>query len=170
VTYKNKDGDLLTSDPVIIGVPVAGKIDFAVVSPPAVFNPGTKKTLSVTYRNTGSATAYSAEARIIAVDHFTTTDDTSYLGDMAPGSLQTAHFEITVDGSAAIKEYAPDSEIKYRDALDNDQVSDRVKVPIQVTPLSGLALLLTPYGILLMVIIGIVIVWFFVIRKKKQSA
>ena len=143
VTYKDASGTLLTSDPVIIGVPVKGKIDFSVVSPPAVFNPGTKKTMSVTYKNTGSATAYSAQARIITVDPFTTTDDTSYLGDMAPGDTQTARFEITVDGSATIKDYALDSEVKYRDALDNDQVSDRVKVPVQVTPVSGIMLLLT---------------------------
>jgi hypothetical protein len=123
----------------------------------------------VTYQNTGSATAYGAEARIITVDPFTTNDDTSYLGDLAPGETNTARFEITVSSSATIKEYALDSEIKFRDALNNDQISDRIKVPIEVVGISGIGWLLSPYGILVIALIVIAIVYFGVIRRRKRS-
>jgi hypothetical protein len=43
-----------------------------------------------------------------------------------------ATFEIAVDKSATIKEYALDSEIRYRDALDNSLISDPMKVRIVV--------------------------------------
>jgi hypothetical protein len=169
VSYKNKDGDILTSDPITIGVPVDGRIDFSVVSPPVIFNPGTEKTMEVTYENTGSATVYAAQARIITVDPFTTSDDTSYLGDMAPGDTKTARFDVTVDASATLKEYALDSEVKYRGALNDDQVSDRIKVPVEVVGVSGIMLLLTPYGILVMALILIAIVYGVIRWRRKRS-
>lgn len=169
VTYVNADGDTLTTDPVTLGVMVDGKIDFSVVSPPAVFNPGTEKTMEVTYENTGSATVYGAQARIITVDPFTTNDDSSYLGDMAPGDRRTARFDITVDASATIKDYALDSEIKYRGALNDDQVSDRIKVPVEVVGVSGIGLLLTPYGILVIALILIAGVYLVIRWRRKRS-
>ncbi|HVP95122.1 MAG TPA: S-layer protein [Methanoregulaceae archaeon] len=168
VTYKNADGTVLTSAPLIIGVPVSGKIDFIVVSPPPQFNSGTEKTMKVTYMNTGTAKVYGAEAQLFTVDPFTTTGDTSYLGDMSPGDTRDAYFDITVNSNAIVKEYALDSEIRYRDALNNDQVSDKVKVPIQVVGLSGLMLIIgTPYGILLIVLVIIAVVYLIVTRRKK---
>jgi hypothetical protein len=169
VTYKNIDGDILTSDPITIGVAVDGRIDFSVVSPTAVFNPGTEKTMEVTYENTGSAMVYGAQARIITVDPFTTNDDSSYLGDMAPGDTKTARFDVTVDASATIKDYALDSEVRYRGALNDDQVSDRIKVPVEVVGVSGIGLLLTPYGILVIALILIAGVYFGVRWRRKRS-
>ena len=58
------------------------------VSPPPEINPGSQKMLEVVYENTGAATAYDAKARISTFDPFTTKDDTSYLGDIAPGETK----------------------------------------------------------------------------------
>ena len=63
---------------------------------------------------------------------FTSNDDTAFLGTLAPGEMREAVFEISVDKSATIKEYALDSEIRYRDALDNSLISDPMKVRIVV--------------------------------------
>lgn len=169
VTYRNRDGDVLVTDPITIGVPVGGKIDFSVVSSPVVLNPGAQKPLEVMYRNTGSGTAFGARARLITVDPFTTTDDTAYLGDMSPGDTKTARFEVTVDGAATPKDYALDSEILYRGILGDDVVSDRIQVPVEITPVSGLALLLTPYGLLLIAILGIAGIYYGITWKRKQS-
>ena len=46
VVYKNKDGDFVTSRSDTIGIPVGGKVDFEVVSPPAEMNPGSKKVIT----------------------------------------------------------------------------------------------------------------------------
>jgi len=152
VTYKNSDGDTVASDPVTVGVPVSGKINFSVVSTPDEVTPGSQGVLEVVYKNTGAATAYDARARIITVDPFTTKDDTSYLGDMAPGETRTAQFDVSVAQGATIKEYGLDSELRYRDALDNDQVSDRVTVPIKIVTLSGvLGVVTNPYFIVIII-------------------
>jgi hypothetical protein len=169
VTYENKEGDILTSDPITIGVPVGGKIDFSVTSPPVVFNPGVKKIMEVTYKNTGSATVYGAQARVITMDPFTTSDDTSYLGDMAPNDTKIARFDVTVDAAATLKDYALDSEVKYRGALNDDQVSDRIKVPVEVVGVSGIMLLLTPYGILIMALLLIAALYFGIVWRRKRS-
>jgi hypothetical protein len=69
-------------------------------------------------------------ARIRSVDPFTSNDDTAFLGTIEPGETREASFEISVDKSATIKEYALDSEVRYRDSLDNSLISDPMKVRI----------------------------------------
>jgi hypothetical protein len=171
VTYKNTEGDTVSSDIQTIGVPVGGKIDFAVTSPAWSMTPGGKSVLEVQFRNTGAATAYSAQARISATDPFTSNDDTAFLGDIAPGETATARFEITTDKAATEKEYGLDSELRYRDMLGNSQISDTMKVRINVASSTGINDPVTNPFVL--ALIGVVIVGFgyyvFVMRKNKSK-
>ena len=132
VNYENSEGDQITSGVVTIGIPVGKKIDFSIISNPNIVSPGQKKVIAVNYTNTGGAPAYNVQARISAVDPFTSNDDTAFLGTLAPGETREAAFEISVDKAATIKEYALDSEVRYRDALDNSLISDPMKVRIVV--------------------------------------
>jgi hypothetical protein len=170
VTYKNRDGDVVTTDAVTLGVPVGGKIAFSVVSPPVQMSPGERKVIAVTYRNTGTTGVYSAQARIFTVDPFTSNDDTSFLGDIAPGMEKTAYFDITADPGATVKDYGLDSEIMYRDVLNYDQVSDRVKVTVSITSSSLFRqIMANPY---VLIIIGLVVVagvYFGVTQRRKKS-
>jgi hypothetical protein len=168
VMYKNENGNFVTSAPVVIGIPIYSKISFDVVSSPPEVTPGGQHRLTIEYRNTGSAPVYSAQARLYAVDPFTTSDDTSYLGTMAPGETGTAVFEVTVDTSATVKAYSLDSEIRYRDALDNDQVSDRIPVPVLVVALTGLAAILSNPAIIAVIII-VVIALVLVLRTRWKK-
>lgn len=171
VVYTNSEGDTVSTDPVTVGVPVGGKIGFSIASPETRVNPGSKQVILVDYRNTGSATVYGASARIIPVDPFTTTDDISYLGDMGPGDTRTARFDITVDPGATVKGYAFDSEIRYRDALDNDLISDRIKVPVEVVPVSGImGILSNSYVIAIIIVVIVAVVALVVTRRRKGSA
>ena len=170
VTYKNNDGNMETSDPIIVGVPVGGKIEFKVTSAPIITTPGTSQIIDVTYTNTGSATVYAAMARIFSVDPFTSKDDTSYLGDVAPKDSKIAHFNMIIDSAATLKDYALDSEVLYRDALDNDQVTNRIKVPIQVASPSGIGAILTsPFG-LVAIALGIIAVLYVVKTRQKRRS
>jgi len=168
VVYENNEGDFVTSRSDTIGVPVGGKVDFAVTSPPAEMNPGNKKVISVEYKNTGDTTVYSAQARISAVDPFTSNDDIAYIGDLKTGESKTVSYIMNVDRSATIKEYGLDSEIRYRDALDNTYISDTMKVKVNVTNPAGInAILSNPIylSIIVAAIIGVVyLVYHF--RKK----
>jgi hypothetical protein len=169
VEYTDSDGNAAESDTVTVGVPVGEKIDFIVTSPVSQVRPGQKVTLEVTYRNAGSASVRSAEARISAVDPFTSNDDTAYLGDMAPGESRTAMYEVTVASGATPKTYGLDSEIRYRDALDNSQISDTIKVQVDVVQGEGLIGVLTNPVVLILIIalIGAGLYYILVQRKKK---
>ena len=159
VVYKNNEGDFITSRSDTVGIPVGGKVDFLVISPSAEMNPGNKKIISVEYKNTGETTIYSAQSRISAVDPFTSNDDIAYLGDLKPGESAVASYEVSVDRSATIKEYGLDSEIRYRDALDNTYISDTMKVKINVISPAGMtAVLSNPVNLSIIVaaIIGII--------------
>lgn len=169
VVYKNKDGDFVTSRSDTIGIPVGGKVDFEVVSPPAEMNPGSKKVINVEYENTGETTIYSAQGRISAVDPFTSNDDIAYLGDLKPGESIVASYEVSVDRSATIKEYGLDSEIRYRDALDNTYISDTMKVKVNVTSPAGIATVLSNpvyLSIIVAAFIGIIYLVYYY-RKKR---
>ena len=171
VVYTNSEGDTVSTDQVTVGVPVGGKIGFSIVSPENQVAPGSKQVILVDYMNTGSATAYGASARIIPVDPFTTSDDTSYLGDIAPGETRTARFDVTVDPGATLKEYAFDSEVRYRDALDNDLISDRVKVPVGVVQVSGImGILSNTYVIVVIAVVIVAAVAIVITRRRKGSA
>src|SRR5208337_4601053 len=116
VNYKNSDGVYVNSASETIGVPVGGKIQFIVTPVTATISPGAKSVITVTFQNTGSATAYNAQARISAVDPFTSNDDTAFLGTMAPGDIRQASYEVALDSGATVKEYGLDSEVMYRDS------------------------------------------------------
>lgn len=170
VVYQNNEGDFVTSRSDTVGVPVGGKADFTVVSPPAEMNPGNKKVITVEYTNTGDATVKSAQARISAVDPFTSNDDIAYIGDLIPGESRTVSYVMSVDRSATIKEYGLDSEIRYRDELDNTYISDTMKVKVNVTAPAGItAILSNPIylSIIIAAIIGIIYLVYHY-RKKNQ--
>ncbi|MDO9035738.1 MAG: CARDB domain-containing protein [Methanoregula sp.] len=169
VVYQNNEGDFVTSRSDTVGVSVGGKADFAVVSHPAEMNPGNKKVITVEYKNTGDTTVKSAQARISAVDPFTSNDDIAYIGDLKPGEFRTVSYIMSVDRSATIKEYGLDSEIRYRDELDNTYISDTMKVKVKVTAPAGMtAILSNPIylSIIVAVIIGAVYLVYH-LRKKK---
>ena len=167
VAYEDYEGKSAASRPVTIGLPVGGKIDFDVASPTVTLHPGGKSILEVVYRNAGAAKVYSAQARISAVDPFTSSDDTAYLGDLAPGETATARFEVSIDADATLKNYGIDSEIRYRDDLDNSKISDTMKVQVALEKREG-TLFTNP---VFLAVIAVVIIgagyYIFAYRKKK---
>ena len=169
VTYTNAEGDTVTSASDTIGLPVAGKLVFAVSSPPAVVTAGQTATISVTYTNLGSITANKAQARLSPVDPLSGSDQTAYLGDIPPGGSATAQYTVSAASSAIPATYYLDTVVRYRDALDNSQISDTTKAPVNVAapPASaGLVSMLT-YAIIAAAILGAIAYYVFVLRRKQ---
>jgi len=99
------------------------------------------------------------------VDPFTSNDDTAFLGDLAPGESAVARYEMSVDNSATPKEYGLDSEIRYKDALGNSQISDTMKVEVTVEETSPVMTIL----IISVVILAVIAAgYYFLIVKKKN--
>ena len=167
VSYENRDGDEVSSAAETIGIPVGGKITFT--SGTVQVMQGSEGVVQVLYTNNGTATAYNAQARLAAVEPFTSSDDTAYLGGMSPGATAVALFQISVDDTAAVKEYYLDTEIRYRDSLDNSQVSDSFSVPVEVMqkPAStGLMTILAGIGLIALIGAGAGY-YVLVVRKRK---
>jgi hypothetical protein len=169
VVYQNRDGDFVTSRSDTVGIPVGGKADFTIISAPTEMNPGNKKPVAVEYKNTGDTTVYSAQARISAVDPFTSNDDIAYIGDLKPNESRIVTYILSVDRSATIKQYGLDSEIRYRDALDNTYISDPMKVQVNVISPMGITTIVSNpiyLSILAAAIIGIAYLVFH--QRRKQ--
>ena len=169
VFYKNKDGDFVTSRGDTVGIPVGGKVDFEVVSPPAEMNPGSKKVINVEYKNTGETAIYSGQGRISTVDPFTSNDDIAYLGDLKPGESIVASYEVSVDRSATIKEYGLDSEIRYQDALENTYISNTMKIKVNVKSPSGIASVLSNPVYISIIVAGIIGIMYLIYHYRKKQ-
>jgi hypothetical protein len=166
--YMDFEGNTITSDPITFGVPIGGKIEFSVVSDPIQINPGEKRTIEVEYKNTGSAEVFRAQARLSAVDPFTSSDDTAFLGDLKPGQSVIARFEVSADGAATIKSYGLDTEIRYRDALDNPQISKTMKVEMEVVSQQGIVKQLS--NPLILAVLGVALLGgIYLIAKRNRS-
>jgi len=172
VSYEDSEGDTITSDTETVGIPVGKKVAFTIVSDPVTVVAGKKTVITVMYRNTGGATVYNAQARISAVDPFSCSDDTAYLGEMAPGDTREAKFELSSESSATAKEYGLDSEVLFRDALDNSGISDPLKVRIQVASspgiLAGIAANPVVLALIVLIIAGGIAAYFLWYRKRLR--
>jgi hypothetical protein len=169
VMYENRDGDMVTSASDTLGIPVGGKISFTITSGTVQVVQGSQSVIQVEYQNSGTTIAYNAQARLSAVEPFKSADDTAYLGDLKPGETATARYQMSADDAAVVKDYTLDTEVRYRDALDNSQVSDTFNVPVQVQlkPASnGFMQVLPAIGIIALICIGAGY-YVLVMRKKK---
>jgi len=166
VHYKNSEGDFVDSRVETIGVPVGNKVAFTVTPVKATLSAGGKSEIRVQYQNTGGATAYNAQARISAVDPFTSNDDTAFLGTMAPGDIRDAAFLVSTDAGATAKEYGLDSEVIYRDSLDNQITSDPIKVNVQVIPAKSLLDQLGMPGILAIILVVLAAAGYLIYTKR----
>lgn len=167
IVYQDNYGVDQKSIPVIVGVPVNGKVEFKVTNVEAALAPGGKGLIKVTYENVGNTKVYSATARLSAVDPFSSNDDSAYLGDMKPGDSVVGEYEVTVDGSATEKKYGLDTEIRYRDANDNSILSKSMKAVVDVKDQSGpLSFFTSPLFIIIIVAI-VLIGGYYVFMKRK---
>lgn len=168
VSYENRNGDMVTSASDTIGVPVLGKLTFAVISDPVSTTPGSDNVITVRYQNTGTQTAYHAQARLSAVDPFTSSDNSAYLGDLKAGDVATASYQISTDREAITQDYTLDTEVRYRNALDNSQVSDTFKVDIRVVPSSQLTGTSAFLPVILLAVIIIGAGYYLLVMRKKN--
>ena len=169
VTYENRYGDTVTSAMETVGVPVGGKITFSVVSDKVMVVPGSENLISVRYQNTGDNTAYAAQSRLSAGDPFSSSDNIAYLGDIRPGDQVTARYQLSADANAGYGNYSLDTEIRFRDTQDNNQISDTFRVPVLVAapPASPGVLQVLP-ALVVIALIAIGAGYYLLVMRKKK--
>ena len=168
-TYKDTNGKDKKSDTETVGVKVGGKVKFEITSEAGSFRPGQKGNLVITYKNIGDTTAYNAQARISAVKPFTSNDDTAYLGDIAPGESVTGVYKVSVASDATEKDYGVDTEIRYRDILDNSQISDSMKAQVKVKSLGNIGDIFTNPIVLTVLVFVLIIAGYLVYQRKIKN-
>jgi hypothetical protein len=169
--YDDEAGEALQSRDVTIGVPVAGSVEFAVNGETYRIFQGAREKIAIVYQNTGPVMVYGARARISAVEPFSADEDTVYLGDLAPGDRAVANFEISVDKEATVKDYAINTEIRFRDPIGDNRISDPIRVTIAVREHPGLSrILYNPVimSVILAVVIGVVY-YLHIYRKRRPE-
>lgn len=107
--------------------------DFETAGVSGELQPGASGTVTITFRNTGEASASRATARLRLSDPLSSTDYTAFLGDMEPGMEIAARFNIDVDSDATAKAYPVRAEVEYEDIEGETRVSDTIYVPVNVT-------------------------------------
>ncbi len=168
--YEDEAGEALQSRNVTIGVPVRGSVEFAVNGDTYRIFQGAREKIAIEYQNTGPVMVYGARARISAVEPFSADEDTVYLGDLAPGDRAVANFEISVDKEATVKDYGINTEIRFRDPIGDNRISDPIRVTIAVREHPGISgILYNPVmmSVIAAVIIGIV--YYLYIYRKRRS-
>ncbi|MHC1625522.1 MAG: COG1361 S-layer family protein [Methermicoccaceae archaeon] len=148
-----------------ISIEVKAQPFFEVVNVSGELVPGKKSLVYVTFKNTGELTAWEATARITMVDPFSSTDDQAFLGDIKPGETAVGVFNVKVDDAATAKNYAIDSEIKYKDDGGEVTISDVVKVPVTVVAKEKMSMLGIGIGI---VLIGFMFVGTVIMVRKRR--
>ncbi|NOY12003.1 MAG: hypothetical protein GXO67_08005 [Archaeoglobi archaeon] len=115
-----------------VGVKVGKKTRFEIIGKGEI-PAGEERIVTVKIKNLGDVAIRDATARITVVDPFSTTDDSSYIGELGPGEEKEVSFKIKADKDATPKSYALNLEVKYRDFNGEWVISDPVKLPIDVT-------------------------------------
>ncbi|MDI9645341.1 MAG: S-layer protein [Archaeoglobales archaeon] len=147
-------------DPLKVGIAVNPKIEL-LVEDVAEINAGDEKIVTFTIKNAGNLTLRDATARITIVDPFSSTDDSAYIGDLAPGASVEAKFKLSVDREATPKLYALNLEVKYKDAQGNWAYSEPVKALINVKPAQF------PYHLLALIGIAVIVVIVVYMKRRK---
>ena len=168
VEYRDNEGSLLTTDPVTVGVPVASKAKFTVISQPLTLTAGSTEDVTVVFENIGGLPVYRAQARISLTDPFSSSNDNAYLGDLMPGEQAPASFSLTVDKAATIKEYALDAVVRFRDPVGEYRISDPMKVRVTIVPRQGLDLVLGSPVVLATIIAIVVLVGYYILQRRKR--
>ncbi len=167
--YEDDEGTVRSTERRTVGIPVGGKVDLVVTQVRADLSPGDRNIIEVTYMNVGDTTAYRAQSRISAVDPFTSSDDTAYLGDIGPGESAVARYSVTVDRGATVKAYGLDTEIRYRDALDNTVISDTMKAEVMLSERKGVTAYATSPVLLLAVAALLIGAGYYIFSRQKKK-
>ena len=131
IEYQDSFDETRSSNSVTDSVGVGPERDIDVTGSPTV-SAGATETVEFEVENTGGGTMYDAVARINVDSPFSTSDDTTYVGDLEPGESATVSYRVSVDSGATSKEYSVDMVAKYDNAFGDKVVTDVRKAPVEV--------------------------------------
>jgi len=141
VHYRDKQ-DVERTSAVTAGVEISPDIGFEIVETEldGTLAPGNDAELVLSVKNLSETDVNDAIARVNAIDPFSSTDDTAYMGDIPAGETRIARVKLSADDDAMPKTYGIDVEVKYRDGNGDSYTSDSMKATVEVVEKRGLPL------------------------------
>jgi hypothetical protein len=137
VEYQDSFDETRTSNSVTDSVEIGSERDIEVTGTPTV-GAGATETVEFGVENTGDGTMHDAVARINVDSPFSTSDDTTYIGDLGPGETATVSYRVSVDSGATPKQYSVDVVAKYDNAFGDKVVTEVRKAPVEVEEGGGI--------------------------------
>ena len=134
VSYNDPWDEQKSSNVETFGVHVEPEMRFAVDPGPVEIKCGRFCVANLSLTNNGTQLARDAIVRMNALDPFTVSYDTMYLGDVAPGENVSTQFGIKVKPDAVPGEYYVTLEVKYYDGKDDPHVTKIIRKAILVLP------------------------------------
>ncbi|MGA9142011.1 MAG: NEW3 domain-containing protein [Methanocella sp.] len=134
VSYNDPWDEQKSSNVETFGVSVEPEMRFDVNAEPIEIKCGRSCVSNLTLVNNGSQLARDAIVRMNALDPFTVSYDTMYLGDVAPGENVTTRYGIKVKPDAVPGDYYVTLEVKYYDSQDDPHVTKIIRKAIVVLP------------------------------------
>jgi hypothetical protein len=137
--YDESDGDRVAANPQSIAVDVAPErpvFDVAITGGEVPMG----ETASVTVRieNTGNETLSKINAKAFTDAPVTITDDSAYIGELAPGESMTLEFGVSAPGDAQMKQYPISMDLQYTDEDGDTELTDTYDVPVTVVESEGI--------------------------------
>lgn len=125
-------------------------------------HPGELGSISLIIRNAGDNPAKRSTARLVAGPPFTLQQDRDHLGDIPPGGVAVARFDVFVEGSALPQEHSIGCEISH----DGGVATFSIPVSVVLEERSG------PFGTLILVALlaagGGAALWLIRLKKSKS--
>ncbi|WP_424357925.1 COG1361 S-layer family protein [Methanocella sp. MCL-LM] len=134
VSYEDPWGTEKSSNVETFGAHVEKQMRFTVDDEPVKIKCGRSTISTLTLTNNGTIDARDAIVRMNALDPFTVSYDTMYLGDVRPGENTTTQFGIKVKPDAVPGTYYVTLEVKYYDSQDDPHVTKIIRKAITVDP------------------------------------
>ncbi|OPY28473.1 MAG: NPCBM-associated, NEW3 domain of alpha-galactosidase [Methanocella sp. PtaU1.Bin125] len=171
VSYHDPWDQQKSSNIETFGVRVEPEMRFTVNPEPIEIKCGRSCVSNLTLANNGTMPARDAIVRMNALDPFTVSYDTMYLGDVAPGENVTTRFGIKVKPDAVPGEYYVTLEVKYYDSEDDPHVTKIIRKAIVVQPPPTLwEILLENWpivlGLIALIVLGLL---YFGYKRLKQN-
>jgi hypothetical protein len=116
----------------ILKIKVKNQADFEIVNTTGSISPGGEDIVQVEIKNTGEEEARNVKAIINPSDPLSTTDSTSFLSTIAPGSTAVAKIKVKADSAAVPKMYGIDTVIRYETPEGDIKYSDALQAPVEV--------------------------------------
>jgi len=137
VEYQDSFDETRRSDTATDSVGIGPERGFSVEGTPAV-TAGSTRTVEFTVENTGGGVMRDAVARINVDSPFSTDDDTTYVGDLAPGESEEVSYRVSTESGATPKAYSVDTVVKYDNAFGDKVVTEINKAPVEVEEKKGI--------------------------------